>query len=466
MQDDYIPTDDDAPDAPPKKSGRKLRDATNDPPKPKPDWTAGLLRNTSNERPRKNIANVLTVLSQHPDWRGVIGYDEFAEAVVKLKAPPTRKHDAIPTSAVTEWTHEDTVRTCAWMSSQHEDLPLFDISADMVDAAVPVVAQGQTFHPVRAWLSDLRWDGQKRVHSWLQTYFGAEVSDYSAQIGERWLISAVARVFEPGCQADCMIILEGAQGLGKSTGLEILAGREWFADTGIRLGDKDSYQALRKKWIYEFGELSSLKKSDVETFKTFTGARADNYRASYARKNRDYPRQCVFAGTTNEDHYLRDATGNRRFWPVKLIRPVDRDAIARDRAQLWAEAVALYESKVEWHVNTPELLAMCQEEQAKRRVPDDWMDIVRPWLEHPSMPGERRDEREPIDPNEGITTGQALIGALGFEASRIQMADSMRMGSVLRDLGWESRQLRRAGGRPRLYFPKGYADARLFSEDE
>ncbi len=410
------------------------------------EWTKGLLV-TEEGYPRKCLANVLHTLSLHPKWQGVVAYDAFGECVVKLIPPPVREQDG--PSLPGEWTDADSTRTAAWFASTVG----FEPPTTHVDQAVAAVAERNVFHPVRDYLQELAWDDVPRLDGMLVGYFGAEDSPYTRAIGAKWMIAAVARVMRPGCKADHMLVLESPmQGIGKSTALRILASDPWFSDTGIVIGDKDSYQALRRKWLYEFAELSSIKGRDVERVKTFLSSSSDNYRPSYGRRNKDVPRQVVFAGSTNEDHYLTDPTGGRRFWPVRC-RTIDVDGLRRDRDQLWAEAKRRYDDGATWHLETADLCASAAAVQEDRSERDDWIDIVERWLKAPSVPsGEKA--REPLDPSDGYTTAEVLLGALDFAPDRISMQATKRVGHVLRDLGYEPRRPR-GESRARRYFPSG-----------
>ena len=209
-----------------------------------------------------------------------------------------------------------------------------------VAAGVQVVASERSFHPVRDYLDTLWPDGEARLDTWLTTYLRVENSPYTRAVGRAWMISAVARVRQPACKADHALILEGMQGVGKSKTARIIAVMtEWFADDIADLGTKDSAQDLRGKWIIELGELTALRRNEVERVKAFMSRSTDHYRSSYGRRSQDFPRLCVFIGSTNADIYLGDATGGRRFWPVKVGR-IDLGALQRDIGQLWPEAGA------------------------------------------------------------------------------------------------------------------------------
>jgi len=411
---------------------------------------SALLR-TKEGQPKKCLANVLTVLAWHESWAGVIAFDAFAESVVTLRRPPLRAQDEFQFDAG-EWTDELSVVTASWFGSEIG----FEPGVDMVDRVVATHARKKVVHPVKDWLESLQWDGTARLDDLLPRYFGTPDTVYSRAVGSKWAISAVARVLQPGCQADAMLVLEGKQGAGKSTGIEALCGASWFADSGIDPGNKDSYQNLRSKWIYEFGELSSIKGREIEKVKAFVSARSDTYRPSYGRRALSFPRQNVFVGTTNDSHYLSDRTGNRRFWPVRCERDIDVSLIRADREQLWAEAVARYKAHEAWHVDTAELRALCVEEQSAHEQLDDWEPIVRQWLTNPTVPvlGDR-EERELLNVGTGIGTAHVLLGALNLRPSDVNQTATTRAGYVLRSLGFEPRQLRtpgKSGHRQRLYF--------------
>jgi putative DNA primase/helicase len=192
-------------------------------------------------------------------------------------------------------------------------------------------------NPVREYLRGLVWDGTERIDLWLVAYIDSPETEFVKAVGARWLISAVARVFRPGCQADYTLLLEGPQGIKKSAGLRALVGDEYFADHLSPLGSKDSFCELLGKWVIELSELSAMRRSELEAVKAFQTARIDHFRAPYAKRAQDVPRQCVFAASTNDQNPFTDSSGNRRFWPVRC-GAIDVEALARDRDQLWAEA--------------------------------------------------------------------------------------------------------------------------------
>ena len=279
--------------------------------------------------PEKGIAGA-------PGAAGVIGYNEFTNDVIKLAETPWGTGRG-------EWQEVDELLMGEWLVREHW-LP--SMPRGMLEEAVRMVAYRHRYHPVRDYLQRLKWDGTPRLATWLRRACLEEdewddtdpLQRYLARAGTFFLMGMCARVMTPGAKFDWMLILEGAQGMRKSTLLRTLAG-DYFADTGLVLGDKDSYQQLQGRWLYEFGELDSFGKAEVTKIKSFVASSSDYFRASFDRRARDYPRQLVFGGTTNEDHYLTDSTGNRRFWPVRVTRIIDIDWVAEHRDQLFAEAM-------------------------------------------------------------------------------------------------------------------------------
>ena len=219
------------------------------------------------------------------------------------------------------WSDADDVRCAEWLQRRE-----INVAPVIVSRSVGVVARDIRVHPVRNYLNSLRWDGTPRLETWTTTYLGAADTPLNRAFGSRWMISAVARIMRPGIKADHMLILEGPQGAKKSSALKALAGEEWFTDELAEIGSKDAAQQMRGTWIIEIAELDAISRAEVSRIKAFLTRTIDRYRPPYERYVIAVPRQCVFAGSVNPDTYLRDETGNRRFWPIRC-GVIDLDAL-------------------------------------------------------------------------------------------------------------------------------------------
>jgi predicted P-loop ATPase len=330
----------------------------------------GWMRTDVKGSPIPDEENVRLLLSNDPNLQGIAKYDEFAGDLI-LARPITSDATLVGERGTPRlWTDADTATLQTYIQQRH--IP--KIAREKIDSIVSMHAQqSYGFHPVREYLQSLSWDKTPRLDTWLPVYLGADSqpADYLAAVGPAWLISAVARIFKPGCQADCALVLEGIQGIRKSTALRVLSGDQYFSDSlPADLAHKDARDHLRGKWIIELSELAQFKRAEIETVKAFISRRYEQYRPSYGRHEVKFPRQCVFAGSTNDTEYLVDTTGNRRFWVVSCSR-VDLAALTRDRDQLWAEAATRYRAGEPWHlVGVLEEMAAAQ--AAARIAHDPW----------------------------------------------------------------------------------------------
>lgn len=433
------------------------------------DWKSELTvtRKGNNEFFAKTVGNIATILTHDKRWKGVFGYDERAEAVTFRQPPPFRSDYAGDDNRIPrEIRDEDDTRIALWLERAWE----IDASPNTVNQAVNMVARQQCYDEVRDYLDGLSWDGESRIDTWLRDYLGAEDDELTRAIAAKWLISAVARTYEPGCQADYMLIIEGEQGIRKSSALRALVPRDhWFADHVGPIGTKDAQQALQGLWILEFGELASMTKAESEQMKQFVTAKEDRYRASYGRRTVSHPRRCVFAGTTNDKTYLRDATGNRRYWPVRAMQ-ADVEGIAAARDQLWAEAVARYQAGERWYLDE-RLERVAQEAQEARRQEDPWESRIRAWLEDRSYPadGGMAEDRTlgEIRHAEGVTPAEVLEHALEIPPGRHGQTEANRVARVMQRLGWARRQKRsRQGRREWRYAPSTDAVTSGTASDE
>jgi predicted P-loop ATPase len=318
-----------------------------------------------------NLANAILILRESPDWKGVLGFDEFNVRVAALKPLPLE--EAIQGI----WSDHCDSMTRVWFL-RHE----IKINAGDVGRAVQAAARFNPFHPVRAYFDTLVWDGVPRLPSWLHVYLHAEDSAYARAIGPRFLVSGVARIYRPGCKADHMLVLEGPQGKLKSELLRTLAIRdEWFADRLSSLATKDAALDVAGVLLIEIPEMDAILKAQASSVKAFLSRRRDRFRPPYGRHVINLPRQCIFAGSINppKGGYLTDATGARRFWPIACQGAIDRDGLEAVRDQLWAEAVHHFKAGVPWWLETPELEALAAAEQEQRFAVDAWEVKIREW---------------------------------------------------------------------------------------
>lgn len=363
-----------------------------------------------------NLANVMIALRNAPDIADAVTYDEMLRAAILTRAlPVVEDADGGLGPYPRPVRDADVSQLEEWL--QREGLPR--ISKDVTHQAVDFRARERSFHPVRDYLEGLTWDQKPRLDLWLSYYLGAEPSDYVAAIGRMFLIAMVARIVEPGCKADYMLVLEGDQGARKSSACSTLAG-QWFSDGLPDIHDKDACQHLRGKWLIEVSELSATSRAEAEHLKAFITRQVERFRPSYGRLEVIEPRQCVFIGTTNKDTYLRDETGGRRFWPVK-VHTIDLDALRNDRDQLFAEAVHRYRACEQWWPDEVFEAEHIRPQQDARFESDAWEDAIAEYVATLSR----------------VRVTDIARNALEIESARIGTSEQRRIAAVLTGLRWK-----------------------------
>jgi putative DNA primase/helicase len=382
-------------------------------------------------------ANAVAILTHRKEWHNVIAFDAFAGVIVKKKLPPWPEDLAPENKSVGDWTQSDSARAAVWLSNEYG----CSFYSSVVDEAVQLVAERWEIHPVRDYLNSVQWDKKARVDDLLIRAAGAPDNLYTRAVTKNFFLGAVARTMRPGVQVDTVLILEGAQGVGKSTLFRTLAG-DWFLDTVFNIGGKDGYQALRRKWIVEFSELDALGSADLARVKAFISSVKDSYRPSYGKTTIDFPRQCVFAGTVNPNGagYLNDTTGARRFWPV-AIGKVDLKLVREERDQLWAEAFARYRANEKWHLRDDKLLVAAAAEAEERRESDPWETHFREYL----------NMNRALYRKHGVAIPDLLTNAVDVPKERQNRAAQIQAGKALRAIGWT--RIERGTDDVRRYFP-------------
>jgi predicted P-loop ATPase len=390
-----------------------------------------ILSDGKNPKPLPIVANALIALRRDPAVCDAFAYDDMLRAptvVHQIGAAIGQLHEPRPL------TDKDITDVQEWM----QDAGLKRIARETVRDAITSYAQDHAYHPVRNYLDALEWDGEDRLHGWLTTYLGVEQTAYSDGVGTMFLTSMVARILEPGCKVDHMLVLEGDQGELKSTACRVLAG-EWFSDSLPEItSGKDVSQHLRGKWLIEVAEMHAMNKAEASLLKSFISRTHERYRPSYGRCEVIEPRQCVFAGTTNKDAYLRDETGGRRFWPNKC-GTIDLEALEQDRDQLFAQAVLRYRRGLPWWPNKDFEREHIKPEQEARYEGDAWEQPISRYLDGKTA------VTQGVRVNKTTITNVA-INALGFQNHRLGTADQRRIIAVLTTLGWRRGKRSGAGG--------------------
>lgn len=297
---------------------------------------------------RSTISNFLLIIENEPLLKNKIAYNEFSNRAVVIGKLPWRNEDN-----KSDWNDTDDSGLREFIEKYYS----ISSTAKCADA-LALSFEKHSVHPIKEYLNGLIWDGKERVSTLFIDYLGAEDNSYVRTVTRKTIVAAVARVFVPGVKFDNMPVLSGPQGIYKSTIIKKLGG-EWYSDSLTTVSGKEAYEQLQGVWLLEMGEMMATKKADIEATKHFLSKTEDIYRVAYGRRTSRFPRQCVFIGTTNDREFLRDKTGNRRFWPIDvgLQKPTKQvyGDLDNERDQIWAEAVELWNNKEPLHLNREEL---------------------------------------------------------------------------------------------------------------
>jgi putative DNA primase/helicase len=371
------------------------------------------------------VSNLSLIIAQDPTLAGLCGFNEFTHQAVLHDSPPPLMDAAppIPGPYPRPWQPADVAHIQSYLQRCWTRLA----KRDDTEQAMNAVAATRRFHPVRDWLATLKWDGMARLDDWLANAFGAAGNGYTDAVAAKMLIAAVRRVRHPGCKFDHMPILEGAQGIGKSKALAALFGADWIADSlPPQLDGRDAALGLVGIWAIELAEIEQIIRAEVEVIKAFLSRPVDRFRAPYGKGFLTYPRQCILIGTTNSADYLRDDTGNRRFWPV-ACQFANVEWVTENREQLWAEA-AIREARGEDHWLSDAATAHDAEVvQTERQQEDVWEDRVGGFLEGKVE----------------TTAADVLSICLMVPVERQGKREQMRVGGILKRAGWRRTLVRK-----------------------
>ena len=411
------------------------------------DWLKQLEYEKRSTVVKNTLRNLLLILNNDEKLKGIV-FNQLSDGM-EIKGEVPWEHPS------RFWRDADDAQLISYV-----DLTYGTFSARNYDIAVTKVADDRSYHPIREFLASLpEWDKVPRVDTILVDFLGASDNAYVRAVTRKTLCGAIARVMNPGCKFDTMLVLNGPQGKGKSTLISKLCG-EWFNDSLLLNDTKDKTAAekLQGYWILEIGELAGLKKTEIETLRGFLSRQNDIYRASFGRRATPHPRQCVFIGTTNaENGYLRDTAGNRRFWPVKTPGDAARaswEMTGEEIRQIWAEALVRYKEGEPLHLDN-ELAGMALKEQQIAMEVDEREGMVRDYLEMP-LPErwdkmdifDRRNyicgsefggEREPgVRKRERVCNMEIWCECFGKERGNLKRQDANEISAIMANIeGWK-----------------------------
>lgn len=351
--------------------------------------------------PYPTIGNVVRILECHPDVAGKIWLDEFRRRIyhrLRGKEEP--------------WTDADALRLTAWFN---QSLQLSKFGLQTIHHGVELHAANHSRNSVTHWLESLNWDKTPRLSDWLADCFGILKTDFTMAVARNWLISMVARAYQPGCQADHMPVLEGLSGAGKSSAISILGG-EWYRAAPQAFGSKEFFEVIQGAWLVEIPDMVGFGKREHAQIISAITTRSDAFRASYGRNAEDHHRSTIFAATSETDEYLQDSRGKRRYWPLEC-REIHLDVLRANRDQLFAEAVHQFKSGATWHEVPAEEAA---QEQNRREETDPWMSRIQNY----------------IGTRVVITTAEVASDGLFLEVAKQDRQHQMRISKCLKALGF------------------------------
>ena len=399
-----------------------------------PDWESKLEIHPKTGLPLPTAGNVELILTHGP-WRDVLAYDAFGNTEVIQKPLPWRDRER-PNRKYEPWLAADDKRLQHWFAK------VYGIhSTRLIQNAFTEVAHKNAFHPIKQYIESHTWDGVPRAERIFITYLGAQDTRYVRQTTRKILLAAVTRLYQPGCKFDQMLVLIGPQGAGKSSLLAKL-GREWFSDSLRTFENKEAGEHLQSGWIFEISELSAMKKSEIEEVKAFLSKTEDRYRVAYDRQVSEFPRKCVFFGTTNTRDFLRDTTGNRRFWPVE-VDPTQAEYSHWEHltdelvGQIWAEVLTWFRAGEGLELDQ-EAREEAERQQAAHMENDPREGMIQEWLE-----SEEEDDlgRPTGQKRQRVCAAQIWVECLGKKRGDMRPWEAKEICDIMRRIpGWRERE--------------------------
>jgi putative DNA primase/helicase len=414
------------------------------------DWMRQLKRTDQTGKPLKTTENISLIIERDPQLTGKIAWDDFAKRITVFGTLPWNKNESRR-----NWEDADDSGLNCYLER------IYDIySPTKVVYALDDSAHKQAFNDVQNYLNGIKWDGVNRLDTMLIDYLGAADSEYIRFVSRKAMVGAVARAMTPGVKFDYVPTLYGPQDVGKTSFIQFL-GRSWFNNSIISFEGKEASELLQGSWIIELGELSALNKSDLELAKQFITRTEDIYRQAYGHRTAKYPRACMFWGTTNKADFLRDTTGNRRFWPVEVREQQPKKGIftdlPRELDQLWAEAVVRWRLGEPLYLN-PHQVELAREQQEEHKESNAKEGLIREFLGRPvpvdwlnRNQGDRRlywqaefgRENGPTLPRDRICAAEIWYECFGGEMRYMKQSDAREINSILEALpGWKPQRMR------------------------
>lgn len=384
----------------------------------------------------------LKVLEQQDDLKGLFKFNLFTNSVEYTTTPAfdaSRKNgDTLQDNDLIE------------LRSYIANKLIKDVSKQNLYDAVLHEALKKKYHPIKAYIEATKWDGVTRMDEWLFNICGVEKNAYTLAVSRIIILASIARIYQPGIQFDYLTILEGLEGIKKSTLIRKLSGDEYFSTLSFREDDKAMVEKMRGKWFLEIAEMQGFNKADNERVKAFISCRTDRIRVSYGVLAQDFPRQCIFMGTKNpsgDNQYFSDDGRNRRYWPLVCHGKIKINMLEQWRDQLFAEGLAYYrkvEAKLndELYLSNEEAENIANEEVSERKMMDMWEDRIWRWLQ---------EKKREISPR--ITVYQIADECLKIPVERMTRSTSTRVGVILRKSNWIKQRVGNEG-REVYYIPR------------